>query len=165
MMSLRRFTWSIITRSWKHLRLRRKTNHQFSERSEQKASFIRAPNQAAHAEIANAPADPAEVALQVLETDWAALMRIQCSPVKYLSAELLAQHFVGYLRSQPPLLGRWIRSNWIRDQYPLFCSALHLEFRPPYQDFANSLAQIVPRRRMDIREKGRRVTVTAYRVT
>ena len=104
MMSLRRFTWSIITRSWKHLRLRRKTNHQFSERSEQKASFIRAPNQAAHAEIANAPADPAEVALQVLETDWAALMRIQCSPVKYLSAELLAQHFVGYLRSQPPAL-------------------------------------------------------------
>ena len=57
----------------------------------------------------------------MLETDWAALMSIQCSPVKYLSAELLAQHFVGYLRNEPPLLGRWIRSNWIRDQYPLFC--------------------------------------------
>jgi hypothetical protein len=103
--------------------------------------------------------------LRVLEKDWGTLASTQCSPVQAVSPELLAQLFVGYLRSQPPLVGCWIGSHWIRDQYPLFCSALHLQFRPPYQDFANSLAEVVPRRRIDIREKGRRVkTVTAYRV-
>ena len=77
----------------------------------------------------------------------------------------LALQFRCFLQAQPDLVGWWIRGHWVRSTYPLLCQAEHVVVPPPYKDFAEQLALLVPRKRKEIWSKGKRIdTFTAYQI-
>jgi hypothetical protein len=76
----------------------------------------------------------------------------------------LAVEFRRCLQAQPDLIGMSIHSSWVRTAYPLLCRAQGLVWAPAYKDFAQQLALLMPRRRADIRQGGKR-THTLLRCT
>jgi hypothetical protein len=69
----------------------------------------------------------------------------------------LAREFHRFLQAQPGLVGAAIRWEWIYASYPLFCRWLRVGRPPPYKDFARELALIMPRKRKDPRQGGKRL--------
>ena len=77
----------------------------------------------------------------------------------------LALKFRRCLQAQPDLIGWWIRGHWVRSTYPLLCQAERVIMPPPYKDFAEQLALLIPRKRKEIWSKGKRIdTFTAYHI-
>ena len=109
------------------------------------------------------PVQRAELALAGLEEAWA---RAADAPQRgeLVGARELAVEFRRLLRERPALVGMGISSKWIRGAYPLFARAHGVG--PPFKDFAKQLALLMPRRRADVREGGKRVgTATFYHVS
>lgn len=106
----------------------------------------------------------AEEALAALEATWANA-KLRSPHGDDWSPKRLALEFRNQLQARPDLVGMGIISNWVRTIYPLFARAQGVAIPPAYRLFAEELARLVPRRREDIREGGkRRCTVTLYRV-
>jgi hypothetical protein len=87
------------------------------------------------------------------------------------SAEELAVAFRCALQAHPELIGVRVHEHWIRQNYPLFCASLRVEWPPPYKDFLYELEKVMPRKRHDSRCKtagcvryGKRETYITYRV-
>jgi hypothetical protein len=80
------------------------------------------------------------------------------------NARELAIAFLGALQAQPDLIGMRLRKEWIEAQYPLFCASLGVRWPPAYKDFAAELAELMDRKRADVRRKGKRKTFTTYLV-
>jgi hypothetical protein len=97
-----------------------------------------------------------ERAASALVSNW---VRATC---RELSARELAIEFRRALQTQPDLAGNRIRSKWIEWRYPLFCASLGVCWPPPYKDFAKELAQLMPRKRIDVWRGGKRVTYRVY---
>jgi hypothetical protein len=80
-------------------------------------------------------------------------------------ARELAIEFRRRLQGQPEFIGLWLRSKWIEQHYVTFCRSLALTWWPPFTEFAAELKQIMPRKRHEVRRRGKRVeTVTSYLV-
>jgi hypothetical protein len=81
------------------------------------------------------------------------------------SAEELAVEFCRALYARPVLIGGQLRSTWVKQHYPVLCRAFGIASPPAYKDFANELALLLPRKRVDRRERnGKRMTSTWYRI-
>jgi hypothetical protein len=81
------------------------------------------------------------------------------------SAKELAIAFRRALQVQPELVGIRVHEHWIRQNYPLFCASLRVDWPPPYNDFLHELEKEMPRKRLDLRPKGMpRQTFMTYRV-
>jgi hypothetical protein len=104
----------------------------------------------------------ADAALDGLVKAWTEQSRTNAPPHSYLSAEIIAQLFASGLRAQDTLWRHGIASNWVRENYPQFCNSLHLYDPPPYKDFAHELAKVLPRRRREHRENGKRIKSSTY---
>ena len=105
----------------------------------------------------------AEAALAALEEAWAGAADSPHGDER--SPKQLALEFWCALQAQPDLGGWAITSSWVRGVYPLFCRAQGLAFPPAYRLFAEELALVMPRKRKDIRQGGRRTcTITTYGV-
>jgi hypothetical protein len=87
-------------------------------------------------------------------------------PVSGPSARELAIAFRCALQACPELVGVRLAEFWIKRYYPRFCWHLRVELlRPAYKDFLCELANEMPRKRHDLRPKGRRrETYTSYLV-
>jgi hypothetical protein len=76
--------------------------------------------------------------------------------------------FRNSLQAEPALIGVDLHHKWVRKVYPIFCDAVRLDgwsWPPPYKDFANELAKLMPRRRREIWSQGQRNgTFTVYLV-
>jgi hypothetical protein len=84
---------------------------------------------------------------------------------RFMTARELAIEFRQTMQSRPELIDKWIRSGWIEWSYPLLCAALSIHDRPPFPDFAYELDKLMPRKRMEDRQGGKRVgTYAAYLV-
>jgi hypothetical protein len=104
-------------------------------------------------------------ALEGLKKAWIEQANTHRPPISFLSAEVVAQLFASSLRGELALFRHGINSTWIREHYPLFCNSLHLYFPPPYKDFAHELAKVLPRRRRENWENGKRIrSFTCYYV-
>jgi hypothetical protein len=84
--------------------------------------------------------------------------------LKTASAKELALEFRRAMQAHTSLIGKWLRSEWIRRNYPSFCAALGVSDPPPYKDFAFELAKLMPRKRTWQRCAGGVDAYTAYRV-
>jgi hypothetical protein len=117
-------------------------------------------------QCAPTPVQRAEAALTSLEQAWARAADAPQSGERLVGdPKELAVEFRRCLQAQPDLIGMGIHSSWVRAVYPLLCRAQGLVWAPPYKDFAQHLALLMPRRRADIRHEGRRTcTITTYRV-
>jgi hypothetical protein len=105
----------------------------------------------------------AEAALAALEEVWAGAADSPQGGER--TPKQLALEFGRALQARPDLDGWAITSSWVRGVYPLFCRAQGLAFPPAYRLFAEELALVLPRKRKDIRQGGRRTcTITIYGV-
>jgi hypothetical protein len=105
----------------------------------------------------------AEAALAALEEAWAGAASSPHGDER--SPKQLALEFRRALQAQPDLRGWAITSSWVRGVYRLFCRAQGLAFPPAYRLFAEELALVMPRKRRDIRQGGKRTgTITIYGV-
>jgi hypothetical protein len=81
------------------------------------------------------------------------------------SPRRLAIEFRSQLQAHPDLVGMWIGSDWVRGVYPMFSRAQGVACPPAHRLFAEELARLLPRRRKDIRQGGKRTcTITMYGV-
>ena len=108
------------------------------------------------------PPSLAVEALEGLKKAWIEQANTHRPPNSFLSAEVVAQLFASSLRGQLALFRHGIHSTWIREHYPLFCNSLHLDFPPPYKDFAHELAKVLPRRRREHWENGKRIRSSTW---
>ena len=118
---------------------------------------------APHGEF-ESPQCAAERALQRIERAWAESEPSQCG-VHRESPDALARDFLSCLQAQPALVGWGIKSDWVREVYPLFCSSAGLTWPPPYKDFARELGRLTGRRRKEHWARGKRQgTFTLYAI-
>ena len=101
-----------------------------------------------------------EVAAELLFAEWDAA---RTAPQCVASADL-AMEFVRDLRRYPDIVALPIRHTWVRAVYPLFCQSRGAVPAPPYKDFARALGQLMPRQRKEVWRRGKRETVTRYRM-
>jgi hypothetical protein len=100
------------------------------------------------------------LAVDQLLTQWeAARISPQC-----VSPAELAQAFCKDLQRFPALVGRRVRSSWVRQVYPLFCRSRAADPPPAFKDFAQALAMVMPRGRGEEWKRGRRISFTRYQV-
>src|SRR5262249_41114977 len=78
-----------------------------------------------------------------------------------VDARMLACRFRACLQSEPALIGWRIPCEWVQDTYPVFCAALNVELIP-YKDFAKELAEVMPRKRLEHWEGGKRLGTHRY---
>ena len=105
----------------------------------------------------------AEAALAALEAAWAAAANSPHGDA--LNPRQLALEFRRTLQAKPDLVGWAVHSSWVQYAYPSFARAQGLAFPPAWRLFAEQLGKVMPRRRHDIRQGGKRTcTVTLYRV-
>jgi hypothetical protein len=104
---------------------------------------------------------PAESALDALVQAWTERARTPGPPLNFLNADVVARLFAENLRSViTDRIG--INSHWVRANYPLFCNSIHLDYCPPFKDFARELSNILPRIRQERLTNGRRESYTVY---
>jgi hypothetical protein len=111
----------------------------------------------------------AEKVLRALEQAWRQQAEAPPSAnARYLDdAKKLAGEFRRQIQAQRDLLGLALSSRcWVRPNYPLFCQSLGIDWQPtPYKDFARELAHLMPRKRREEWQAGKRVgTSTFYAV-
>jgi hypothetical protein len=86
-------------------------------------------------------------------------------PCQTRSAKQLAFEFLRALQTQPALIGLSVTRLWVQSGYSLFTRYLGETSAPHYKFFAKELARLMERKRIEIRQGGRRVdTVTVYKV-
>jgi hypothetical protein len=76
-------------------------------------------------------------------------------------ARVLACQFRSCLQSEPALVGWRIPRKWVQSNYPIFCRALNVA-QVPYKDFANELAEVMPRKRLEKWSGGKRLWTHRY---
>jgi hypothetical protein len=101
--------------------------------------------------------------LAALSEGWWRAAQHKRSP-RYCCAQEAAHEFWRCLRTQQSLEGLRLPSQWIENQYPIFCKAGGLTKAPPFKDFARELKRIMPKSRPETRRDGRRRAITTYTI-
>jgi hypothetical protein len=105
----------------------------------------------------------AQLTLAALSEGWWRAAQHKWSP-RYCCAQEAAHEFWRCLRTQQSLEGLRLPSQWIENQYPIFCKAGGLTKAPPFKDFARELKRIMPKSRPETRRDGRRRAITTYTI-
>lgn len=105
----------------------------------------------------------AQLVLASLSEGWWRAAQHKRSP-RYCCAQEAAHEFWRCLRTQESLEGLRLPSQWIENQYPIFCQAGGLAKAPPFKDFARELKRIMPKGRPETWRDGRRRAITTYTV-
>jgi hypothetical protein len=105
----------------------------------------------------------AQLTLAALSEGWWRAAQHKWSP-RYCCAQEAAHEFWRCLRTQKSLEGLRLPSQWIENQYPIFCKAGGLAKAPPFKDFARELKRIMPKGRRETWRGGRRRAITTYTI-
>ena len=105
----------------------------------------------------------AQLTLSALSEGWWRAAQ-QNRSLRYCCAQEAAHEFWRCLRTQASLEGLRLPSQWIENQYPMFCKAGGLAKAPPFKDFARELKRIMPKGRPETSRDGRRRVITTYKV-
>jgi hypothetical protein len=103
---------------------------------------------------------PQENALSRIEDVWKrqAATAKSGSP-ESVAARVLACQFRGCLQSEPDLINWGVSTDWVQENYPLFCRALHA-VPVPFKDFASELKGVMPKKRHARWKAGKRTGTT-----
>jgi hypothetical protein len=72
---------------------------------------------------------------------------------------VLACQFRGCLQSESDLINWGVSTDWVQENYPLFCRALHA-VPVPFKDFARELKGVMPKKRHARWKAGKRTGAT-----